>query len=152
MLSKNVQSILRDALIEVQKRHHDMLTVEHVLFSMTKSMKGRIILEGSGCSVATLREQLEGFFRQEMEVVEQKDVDNVVQTVGLQRMLERALAHMRSAGKAEVEVGDLLVSIMEEESFAEYFLRRQGVEKLDVLTFISHGIEEENMSQDSEDS
>ncbi|MBQ9536631.1 MAG: ATP-dependent Clp protease ATP-binding subunit ClpA [Desulfovibrionaceae bacterium] len=151
MLSKNVQSILRDALLEVQKRRHEMLTIEHVLFAMTNSTKGRVILEGSGCSVPTLREQLEGFFRQEMQVVDTvANPQEIAQTLGVQRMLERALAHIRSAGKTEVDVGDLLVSIMEEESFAEYYLRRQGVDRLDVLTFISHGLETERVTSDGE--
>ncbi|MBQ7738810.1 MAG: ATP-dependent Clp protease ATP-binding subunit ClpA [Desulfovibrionaceae bacterium] len=142
MLNSDVQSILRDALSEVQRRRHDMLTIEHVLFAMTKSMKGRIVLEGSGCSVGTLREQLEGFFRQEMEVIDYDQATEVAQTVGLQRMLDRALAHVRSAGKTEVDVGDILVSIMEEDCYGEYFLRRQGVERIDVLTFISHGMDD----------
>ncbi|MCR5813661.1 MAG: ATP-dependent Clp protease ATP-binding subunit ClpA [Desulfovibrio sp.] len=143
MLSKSVQSVLRDALIEVQRRRHELLTVEHILYAMTKNMKGRIILEGSGASIAMLREQLEGFFRQEMQTLEQPQAFEVTQTVSVQRVLERALTHIQSAGKETVEIGDLLVSIMEEEGYAEFFLKRQGVERLDVLTFISHGMERE---------
>ena len=143
MLSKSVQSVLRDALMEVQRRRHELLTVEHILYAMTKNMKGRIILEGSGASIAMLREQLEGFFRQEMQTLEQPQAFEVMQTVSVQRVLERALTHIHSAGKETVEIGDLLVSIMEEEGYAEFFLKRQGVERLDVLTFISHGMESE---------
>ena len=148
MLSKSVQNVLRDALIEVQRRRHELLTVEHILFAMTNSMKGRIILEGSGASVAMLREQLEGFFRQEMQTLEQPQSFEVTQTVSVQRVLERARAHIHSAGKDTVEIGDLLVSIMEEEGYAEYFLKRQGVERLDVLTFISHGLDSEREDGD----
>ena len=83
MLSKSVQSVLRDALMEVQRRRHDLLTVEHVLYALTNSMKGRIILEGSGASVAVLREQLEGFFRTELEVVDQPGKYEVTQTDGV---------------------------------------------------------------------
>ncbi|WP_022655112.1 ATP-dependent Clp protease ATP-binding subunit ClpA [uncultured Desulfovibrio sp.] len=143
MLSKSVQSVLRDALMEVQRRRHDLLTVEHVLYALTNSMKGRGMLEGSGASVAVLREQLEGFFRTELEVVDQPGKYEVTQTDGVQRVLERALKHIRSAGRDVVELGDLLIAIMdEEESYALFFLRRQGVERLDVLTFISHGLGE----------
>lgn len=143
MLSKSVQSVLRDALMEVQRRRHDLLTVEHVLYALTNSMKGRIILEGSGASVAVLREQLEGFFRTELEVVDQPGKYEVTQTDGVQRVLERALNHIRSAGRDTVELGDLLIAIMDEdESYALFFLRKQGVERLDVLTFISHGLDE----------
>lgn len=143
MLSKNVQGVLRDALMEVQRRRHDLLTVEHVLYALTNSMKGRIILEGSGVSVAVLREQLEDFFRTELEPLERAANPDVTQTEGVQRVLERALNHIRSAGRDSVELGDLLISIMDEdESYAVFYLHKQGVERLDVLTFVSHGMEE----------
>ena len=143
MLSKNVQLVIRDALIEAHRRRHDLLTVEHVLFALTNSMKGRIILEGSGASVPVLREQLEEFFNKELETVSLAEKHEVAQTDSVQRVLERALAHIRSAGRDAVELGDLLISIMdEEESYAHFYLRKQGVERLDVLTFISHGFDE----------
>ncbi|MFT4301562.1 MAG: ATP-dependent Clp protease ATP-binding subunit ClpA [Desulfovibrio sp.] len=143
MLSKSVQSVIRDALMEAHRRRHDLLTVEHVLFALTNSMRGRILLEGSGASVAVLREQLEEFFNREMEAVPLAGNHEVAQTEGVQRVLERALSHIRSAGRDTVELGDLLISIMdEEESYANYYLRKQGVERLDVLTFVSHGMDE----------
>lgn len=143
MLSKNVQLVIRDALMEAHRRRHDLLTVEHVLFALTNSMKGRIILEGSGASVPVLREQLEEFFNKELETVSLAEKHEVAQTDSVQRVLERALEHIRSAGRDAVELGDLLISIMdEEESYAHFYLRKQGVERLDVLTFISHGLDE----------
>lgn len=143
MLSKNVQLVIRDALMEAHRRRHDLLTVEHVLFALTNSMKGRIILEGSGASVPVLREQLEEFFNKELEPVSLAEKHEVSQTDSVQRVLERALEHIRSSGRDAVELGDLLISIMdEEESYAHFYLRKQGVERLDVLTFISHGLDE----------
>jgi ATP-dependent Clp protease ATP-binding subunit ClpA len=143
MLSKSVQSVIRDALMEAHRRRHDLLTVEHVLFALTNNMRGRIILEGSGASVPVLREQLEEFFSRELEAVPLSRNHEVSQTEGVQRVLDRALAHIRSAGRDTVELGDLLISIMdEEESYALFYLRKQGVERLDVLTFVSHGLEE----------
>ena len=143
MLSKSVQSVIRDALMEAHRRRHDLLTVEHVLFALTNNMRGRIILEGSGASVPVLREQLEEFFSRELESVPLTRNHEVSQTEGVQRVLDRALAHIRSSGRDTVELGDLLISIMDEdESYALFYLRKQGVERLDVLTFVSHGLEE----------
>ncbi|MDR1777123.1 MAG: ATP-dependent Clp protease ATP-binding subunit ClpA [Desulfovibrio sp.] len=141
MLSHDVQNILRDALMEVHRRKHELLTVEHLLYALTNSRKGRLILEGSGASVAVLREQLEEFFRSEMSSLESPE-EEITQTLGVQRVLGRAFNHIRSAGRKVVEIGDLLVAIIdEEESYATFYLRKQGVERLDVLTFISHGLE-----------
>ncbi|MDR2573982.1 MAG: ATP-dependent Clp protease ATP-binding subunit ClpA [Desulfovibrio sp.] len=142
MLSHDVQNILRDALMEAHRRGHDLLTVEHLLYALTNSRKGRMVLEGSGASVAVLREQIEGFFHEEMTAVENADVE-IAQTLGVQRVLGRAFSHIRSAGRNVVEIGDLLVAIIdEEESYATFYLRKQGVERLDVLRFISHSLEE----------
>lgn len=147
MLSKSVQNVVRDAYMEVQKRRHDLLTVEHLLYAFCKSTQGRTILEGSGAGVGLLREQLEGFFRSELAAVDQTDKYEVAQTDGFQRVLERAFLHVRSSGRNLVELGDLIVSIMDEEnSYAQYYLRKQGVERLDILNFISHKMENGNGS------
>lgn len=143
MLSQEVQEVLKIAVMEVQERQHEMLTVEHVLYGMTATARGCLILEGSGADVELLREQLEHFFQTEMESVRPANQLEIIQTPGVQRLLERAVAHIRSAGRQSVDVGDILVSLMEEEgSYAVYYLRKQGVERLDVLTFISHGLED----------
>lgn len=147
MLSKNVQSVVRDAFMEVQKRRHDLLTVEHLLYAFCKSAKGRTILEGSGAGVGLLREQLEGFFHSELDVVDNDEKYEIAQTDGVQRVLERALIHVRSSGRHLVEMGDLIIAIMDEEnSYAHYYLRKQGVQRLDLLNFISHHLEDGNGS------
>ncbi|HJA79172.1 MAG TPA: ATP-dependent Clp protease ATP-binding subunit ClpA [Candidatus Desulfovibrio intestinavium] len=143
MLSQEVQEVLKVAIMEVQERRHEMLTVEHILYGMTATARGCLVLEGSGADVELLREQLEHFFQTEMESVRPANQPEIIQTPGVQRLLERALTHIRSAGRQSVDVGDILVSLMEEEgSYAVYYLRKQGVERLDVLTFISHGLED----------
>ena len=142
MLSNNVQQILRDAFVEVQRRRHELLTVEHVLYALSNHADGRLVLEGSGASVEVLHDQLETFFSKELESVSMPGTYEVSQTQSVQRVIERAILHIRSAGKSAVEVGDLLVAILDEpESYARYYLLKQGLERLDILTFISHGME-----------
>ena len=56
-------------------------------------------------------------------------------------MLEHTLHHAESAEKEEVESGDLLAAIFQEpDSYAVALLREQGVSRLDVLNYISHGV------------
>ncbi|MBD5553487.1 MAG: ATP-dependent Clp protease ATP-binding subunit ClpA [Desulfovibrio sp.] len=143
MLSKSVQSVLRDALMEVHRRRHDMLTVEHILYAACKSAKGRALLEGSGAGIGLLREQLEAFFRGRMDVVDPATKYEIVQTEGVARVLERGLGHARSFGRHVVEIGDLLAAILEEEdSYASYYLRKQGVERVTMLKLAAQGSEE----------
>lgn len=142
MLSKNVQSVLRDALMEVHRRRHDMLTIEHILYAACKSAKGRAILEGSGAGIGLLREQLEAFFRARMDVVDPATKYEIVQTEGVSRVIERGLAHAGSFGRKAVEIGDLLAAIIEEEdSYASYYLRKQGVERVTMLKLASRSAE-----------
>lgn len=139
MLSKTVHSVLREALMEVQKRRHDLLTVEHVLFALCKSATGRAILEGTGAAVDRLRDQLEGFFNTQLDTVAQSGKYEIIQTEGVNRILERALSDVRANGRDLVRVGDLLVAILEEEeSYANYFLRKQGVQPEKVLAYIAN--------------
>ena len=143
MLSNDVQDVLRGAIAEVQRRRHELLTVEHLLFAFSLNRTGELILEGSGASAELLREQLEQFFASEFTPLPRESRLDIVQTEAVQRVLDRAVGHIRSSGRTQVQLGDLLVAIMEEEqSYARYYLQRQGVERLDVLTFISHGLEE----------
>lgn len=147
MLSKSVQSILRDALMEVQRRRHDLLTVEHILYAACKSAKGRAILEGGGAVIGLLREQLDGFFRTQMDVIDPATKYEIVQTEGVQRILERALGFAGSYGRGTVELADLLAAILDEEdSYASYYLRKQGVERAKLLKFASRSSESSNGS------
>ena len=140
-----VKRVIHDAVKEAQRRRHSLLSVEHVLYAYTLSMKGRILLEGCGASPAMLRDQLEGFFREYMEVVPETMAGQIEQTDSLTQALERTLASMASAGRKVADLGSLLVSIMrDEDTYAAYYLRRQGVTLLDVQTYVSRSYEEED--------
>ncbi|WP_029894657.1 ATP-dependent Clp protease ATP-binding subunit ClpA [Desulfohalovibrio reitneri] len=144
MLSKRLEGVLTEAVKEVKRRNHEFLTLEHLLYAMAQDDSGGDILEGCGADVARLKNQLERFFMDHMEVLPESSPTEVVQTLGVQRVLQRSIMHMQSAGKEKVEVGDVLAALFDEEdSYAVYFLKSQGVSRLDVLEFISHGTAEE---------
>jgi len=80
------------------------------------------------------------FFNEHMETLPQDSSTEVVQTLGVQRVLQRAIMHMQTSGKQQVELGDVLAAFFEEEdSYAVYFLKSHGVNRLDVLEYVSHG-------------
>ncbi len=140
MLGKHLQKVLHFALQDVQRRKHEFLTLEHLLYAMTTEDYGRILLEGCGASPALLRDQLEEFFSQNMELRDEDDMSEVIQTDGVQRVLESALHHIRSAGRDLVELGDVLAAMMEEDdAYASHYLKKQGVTRANVLEYISHG-------------
>ena len=140
MLSKKLERVLTSAVKEVKRRSHEYLTLEHLLYAMLLEETGRDILMHCGVNVVRLKHQLERFFTDHMETLPQDASTEVVQTLGVQRVLQRAIMQMQSSGKQQVEVGDVLAAFFEEEdSYAVYYLKSHGVTRLDVLDFISHG-------------
>jgi ATP-dependent Clp protease ATP-binding subunit ClpA len=145
MLSKRLEKVLSSAVREVKRRHHEYLTLEHLLYSLMLEEAGREVLVNCGVNVIRLKHQLERFFIDHMEILPEDAVGEVVQTLGVQRVLQRAILQMQAAGKDKVDVGDVLAALFEEDdSYAVYFLKSHGVTRLDVLEYISHGMREEN--------
>ncbi len=142
MFNQDVQIAFTLAVREAQRRRHEYLTTEHVLYALLFEGVGQQILTACGGDVDDLKQQLENFFDMHLEHlpegVETEDVPR--QTLALQRMLQRTVLHMQSSQQAEVGVGDLLAAILEEEnSHACFFLQSQGIERVDLLDQISHG-------------
>ncbi|WP_028574088.1 ATP-dependent Clp protease ATP-binding subunit ClpA [Desulfonatronovibrio hydrogenovorans] len=142
MLSKELERIIARAIREVKVRHHEYLTLEHILYAYLLDDKGKEVLTGCGIDMFKLKNQLERFFLDHLEVMPPSGDREIVQTIGVQRVMHKALGHVQSAGKNMIQVGDLLaVMFEEEEAFAVYYLRTQGLTRLDVLEYISHEME-----------
>ncbi len=141
MLSKELESALTSAVNEVKRRNHEFLTLEHLLYAITGEEQGEEILEACGAELERLRDQLGRFFVENMEALPDGTETEVIQTLGVRRVLQRAVWQKKAAGKETVEVGDVLAAMFDEEdSYAVYFLRTHDVSRLDVLEFISHGM------------
>jgi ATP-dependent Clp protease ATP-binding subunit ClpA len=137
-ISDELNQIIIAAYREAESRNHEYLTPEHVLYASLFFDRGREIVTRCGGDVRSLRGDIEEFFTAHLEVV---DNSKPVQSMGFQSVMERAILHTASADKSTVEIDDILVSIFEEkESFAAHLLARQGIDRLALLSFISHGV------------
>ena len=142
MFNQDVQITFSLAVREAQRRHHEYLTTEHVLYAMLFEDQGQDILRACGGDPELLKGLLEHFFEEHMEPLPDPAEDMVPeQTMTLQRILQRTVTHMQSAGKDEIGLGDVLAAIIEQDSsYASQLLQGEGVTRLDVLNFIAHGI------------
>lgn len=141
MISKDLEMAFAAAVREARIRRHELLTIEHILYALLDDATGSRILRYCGADIPKLKKRLENFFAQHLEVFPEGSNKKIIQTVGFQRMLQRALIHAQSADKREVDAGDILAAMFEEEnSYAVYFLKSQGIKRLDILNFISHGV------------
>jgi len=141
MISKELSATLGFAVREAKKRRHEYVSVEHVLFAILHDSSGLEIVEKCGGSVDNLKANLEMYFNENMDMIPEESEYVLQQTIGFQRVIQRAVNHVRSAEKKEVAVSDILASIfMEKDSHAVYFLNEEGISRLDVLRVISHEI------------
>jgi ATP-dependent Clp protease ATP-binding subunit ClpA len=150
-INRELQVVLNAAYQEAKQRNHEYLTPEHVLYAALHFDFPRAVLEECGAEPDEIRTQIDDHLKEKVPVVEGSDP---FQSLGFQNVIERAVFHTESASKEEVDMGDILVSIFdEEESFGAYFLRKAGIERIDLLEIISHGLEGfESESEDDEDS
>jgi ATP-dependent Clp protease ATP-binding subunit ClpA len=141
MLSHELEMTLGLALQEAKSRRHEYLCVEHVLYALTLDRAGVDIIEGCGGDARALRQVLDSFLSRDIERVPEGTRVTLQQTEALERLLQRAFLHVQHSGKRAVEAGDMLVAMLEEEELhAAHYLRRQGITRLDILDYISHGI------------
>ena len=139
MISKELSATLGFSVKEAQRRRHEYVSIEHVLYAILHDPTGIDVIENCGGSVENIKQNIETFFDERMEKIPEDKEYVLQQTIGFQRVIQRAVNHARSAEKQEVAVGDIIASIfMEKDSHAAYFLTQEGISRLDVLTYISH--------------
>jgi ATP-dependent Clp protease ATP-binding subunit ClpA len=156
MLSKTLEKALIRAIREAKNHNHEYVTVEHMLYGLLHDELTSYIISECGGSTETLKEKLEQFFAAEIPKLSSTGSAEPAQTIAFNRVLQRAVAHVQSCGKQEVDSGDVLVSIFSEsDSHAVYFLSSVGVGRMAVVNFISHelpeGLQKEPLSRPPED-
>jgi ATP-dependent Clp protease ATP-binding subunit ClpA len=144
MISKELSTALGFAVREAKKRRHEYVCVEHVLYAILNHDTGAQTIEKCGGSPDQIKGELEKFFEEKLTKIDSKEEYVLQQTIGFQRMIQRAINHARSAEKNEVNLGDILASIFQEkDSHAAFYLESEGITRLDVLKYISHSSDTE---------
>jgi ATP-dependent Clp protease ATP-binding subunit ClpA len=142
MFSPSVERVLTLAYREATSRNHAHLTLEHLLFAMAHEPEGEEMLHACGGDLAEIRRDLEGYLESMIDELPRSRRDQEPeQTLAFRRALQTAVLHVQSAGQTEARQGDLLAALLQEpRSHASKLLAAQGITRLDVLNFISHGI------------
>ncbi len=137
-ISEDLNQIIMAAYNEARMRRHEFLTPEHLLYSALFFREGKEIIENCGGDIESLKKELGRHFNERIPHVEDAEP---AQSLGFQNVMERAIWHTASAQKETVDVGDVLAAIFQEkDSFAAYFLNKEGITRLDILNYISHGV------------
>ena len=151
MLNKALEHSLNKAFQEANSKCHEFITVEHLLLMLLNNDSAVGVLEACGGDIALLKTELEVFIDQNTPLLSADDERDMQPTLGFQRVLQRALYHVQSAGNGEVAGANVLVAIFsEQDSHAVYLLNRHNIERLDVTNYLAHGttrISEENEAE-----
>ena len=141
MIAQELEVSLHMAFVEARQKRHEFITVEHLLLALLDNPSAAEVLRACAANIDELRKELVAFIAEHTPTVAGTDEIDTQPTLGFQRVIQRAILHVQSSGKKEVTGANVLVAIFgEKDSHAVYFLQRQGITRLDVVNFISHGI------------
>ena len=141
MIAQELEVSVHMAFVEARQKRHEFITVEHLLLSLIDNPSAADALRACGAKPDTLRKELGNFINEHTPTVAGDDDIDTQPTLGFQRVIQRAILHVQSSGKKEVNGANVLVAIYgEKDSHAVYFLQKQGITRLDVVNFIAHGI------------
>ena len=141
MFSPSLEVILTVAYREAAARHHTHLTLEHLLYALAHDPDGERILAACGADLPQLRRDLDKYLDEHIEQFQRGQQKEPEQTMAFRRVLQTAVLHVQSAGRQEVQSGDVLAATLQQsKSYAAQLLAAQGVSRLDVLEYITHGI------------
>jgi ATP-dependent Clp protease ATP-binding subunit ClpA len=140
MLTRELQMSLTRALDETINRRHEYITLEHLLFALLHEKHAINVIRNCGGRIDELNRELEKYLNDNFEQVSVDGEYLPEQTQAFQRVLQRAVMHAQAAGQKQINSGDVLASLfLESNSNARYILEKQGITRLDILNFISHG-------------
>ena len=142
MLSRELEVTLNLAFKDARKKRHELMSVEHLLLALLDNNSAVSVLNACGTDIEKLRSELEEFLDATTPLIPQNETERETQpTLGFQRVLQRAVFHVQSSGKKEVDGANVLVAIFsEQESHAVFLLKQQDVRRIDVVNYISHGV------------
>ena len=141
MIAQELEVSLHMAFVEARQKRHEFITVEHLLLALLDNPTAAEVLRACAANIDELRKSLAGFVAEHTPTVAGTEEIDTQPTLGFQRVIQRAILHVQSSGKKEVTGANVLVAIFgEKDSHAVYFLHQQGITRLDVVNFISHGI------------
>ena len=143
MIAQELEVSLHMAFVEARQARHEFITVEHLLLALLDNPTAAAVLRACAANIDDLRKNLTHFINDNTPVVAGTEEIDTQPTLGFQRVIQRAMMHVQSTANSKKEVtgANVMVAIFgEKDSHAVYYLHQQGITRLDVVNFISHGI------------
>jgi len=149
MISKDLEKSLNFAVQVAHEARHEFVTTEHLLLALLENNSAMAVLQACRADLDEMRLDLKLHLADNVPQVEDQPEIKTQPSIGFQRVLQRAIVHVQSSGKTEVEGENVLVAMFsEQDSYAAYFLDQQNVTRFDAVSYISHGISKDGEELD----
>ena len=150
ILSEELEETLNETFHNAHVRRNEFVTIEHLLLGLLDNPNALGVLLGCRADIEKLRHDLATFIEEHIAILPD-DAGETTASIGLQRVIQRAVMHVQASGKREVTGGHVLVAIFsEKDSHAVHFLSRLGITRLDVVSFMAHGAYSDETSEQHE--
>jgi ATP-dependent Clp protease ATP-binding subunit ClpA len=148
--SNSLEEALHRALEHANERQHEYATLEHLLLSLTEDQDAASVMRACGVDLDVLRDKLVSYIDDDLSSLIVRSGEDSKPTAGFQRVIQRAVIHVQSSGRAEVTGANVLIALFaERESHAAFFLQEQEMTRYDAVNYVSHGVaKKEGMSED----
>ncbi len=141
MLSVHLEKTFHRALALAGEKNHEYVTLEHLLLALTEDPDALAVFQACKIDIDKLRTDLDLYIEEELDVLISQNPTDPQLTTGFQRVLQRAIIHVQSAGREDCTGANILVALFNErESHALYFLEGQNMSRLDAVKYLSHGM------------
>src|SRR5471032_278333 len=140
-LSRSLEQALHHAIKLASDRHHEYATLEHLLFALIDDTDASQVMKACNVDMDALRKSVQKYIDEDLSTLVMDESEEAKPTTGFQRVVQRAVLHVQNSGRDEVTGANVLVALFtERESHAVYFLQEQNMNRLDAVSYISHGI------------
>jgi ATP-dependent Clp protease ATP-binding subunit ClpA len=151
MITQELQQTFNIALQDAIQRRHEYITLEHILFALLHERTGESVLTKCGGNVKQLKKELEAFLKAEVEPLPKGHEVIPEPTAAFERTVQTAMMQATSAGQKSIDGGNLIAAMFaEKKSHAVFLLQKQNISRLDVLNYISHGIDKTDSDDGAE--
>ena len=140
-LSRSLEQALHHAIKLASDRHHEYATLEHLLLALMDDADASQVMKACNVDMDALKKSVQKYIEEDLSTLVLDDSEEAKPTTGFQRVVQRAVLHVQNSGRDEVTGANVLVALFtERESHAVYFLQEQNMNRLDAVSYISHGI------------
>ena len=140
-LSRSLEQALHHAIKLASERHHEYATLEHLLLALMDDADASQVMKACNVGMDALKKSVQKYIDEDLSTLVLDDSEEAKPTTGFQRVVQRAVLHVQNSGRDEVTGANVLVALFtERESHAVYFLQEQNMNRLDAVSYISHGI------------